>query len=215
MSNYIVDGADLTSVANAIRTKGGTSAQLAFPADFVSAVQAIPTGVTPAGTKQISITANGTTTEDVTNYANAEIAVNVPSADKLAVLASGVYTRTTSSGNLSIPISSFQGTIHAIYIEVASVTSNTAQFVATLRVFSDMFTTFGGVDEYFASGAGGRVSVCNRASDNRKLLIGNISDSAVAVDNARTQIYCYRPNGNTYPFLAGDYNWYIFGEASA
>ena len=36
--------ADLTSVANAIRTKGGTSAQLAFPAGFVSAVNAIPTG---------------------------------------------------------------------------------------------------------------------------------------------------------------------------
>lgn len=36
--------ADLTSVANAIRTKGGTSASLAFPAEFVSAIQAIPTG---------------------------------------------------------------------------------------------------------------------------------------------------------------------------
>lgn len=35
---------DLTSVANAIRTKGGTSAQLAFPADFVSAIAAIPRG---------------------------------------------------------------------------------------------------------------------------------------------------------------------------
>ena len=33
--------ADLTAVANAIRTKGGTSAQLAFPDGFVSAVQAI------------------------------------------------------------------------------------------------------------------------------------------------------------------------------
>ena len=37
--------ADLTSVANAIRTKGGTSAQMAFPAGFVSAVNAIPSGV--------------------------------------------------------------------------------------------------------------------------------------------------------------------------
>lgn len=36
--------ADLTSVANAIRTKGGTSASLAFPAGFVSAIAAIPTG---------------------------------------------------------------------------------------------------------------------------------------------------------------------------
>lgn len=35
---------DLTSVANAIRTKGGTSAQLAFPAGFVQAIADIPTG---------------------------------------------------------------------------------------------------------------------------------------------------------------------------
>lgn len=35
---------DLTSVANAIRTKGGTSAQLAFPSGFVSAIAAIPSG---------------------------------------------------------------------------------------------------------------------------------------------------------------------------
>ena len=34
----------LTSVANAIRAKSGGSSQLAFPAGFVSAVQAIPTG---------------------------------------------------------------------------------------------------------------------------------------------------------------------------
>lgn len=69
--------ANLTSVANAIRAKGGTSAQMAFPTGFVSAVQAIPTGTTPTGTKQISITQNGTTTEDVAAYANAEIMVNV------------------------------------------------------------------------------------------------------------------------------------------
>lgn len=36
--------ADLTSVANAIRTKGGTSASLAFPAGFVQAIGDIPTG---------------------------------------------------------------------------------------------------------------------------------------------------------------------------
>ena len=35
---------DLTSVANAIRTKGGTSGLLAFPKGFVDAVQAIETG---------------------------------------------------------------------------------------------------------------------------------------------------------------------------
>lgn len=35
--------ADLTSVADAIRTKGGTSAALAFPVEFISAIMAIPT----------------------------------------------------------------------------------------------------------------------------------------------------------------------------
>lgn len=35
---------DLTSVANAIRAKGGTSASLAFPADFVSEIGNIPSG---------------------------------------------------------------------------------------------------------------------------------------------------------------------------
>lgn len=53
--------ADLTSVADAIRAKGGTDAQLAFPAGFVSAVQAIECAgqvveIVPAqNTTQISI----------------------------------------------------------------------------------------------------------------------------------------------------------------
>lgn len=42
MSNYIVDGSDLTSVANAIRAKSGGSSQLAFPVGFVSAIGSIP-----------------------------------------------------------------------------------------------------------------------------------------------------------------------------
>lgn len=44
MADYKVTDTELTSIANAIRTKGGTQAQLEFPTGFVSAVQAIPTG---------------------------------------------------------------------------------------------------------------------------------------------------------------------------
>lgn len=44
MSNYIVDGSDLTSVANAIRARSGGSSQLAFPSGFVSEIQSIPSG---------------------------------------------------------------------------------------------------------------------------------------------------------------------------
>lgn len=42
---YLTLKSELTSVADAIRTKGGTSAQLVYPAGFVSAIQAIQTGV--------------------------------------------------------------------------------------------------------------------------------------------------------------------------
>lgn len=41
---YTVSGTDLTSIANAIRTKGGTSASLEFPNDFVSAIGNISGG---------------------------------------------------------------------------------------------------------------------------------------------------------------------------
>ena len=43
-NEYAVNSADLTSVADAIRTKGGTAEPLAFPAGFVSAIQAITSG---------------------------------------------------------------------------------------------------------------------------------------------------------------------------
>lgn len=44
MADYVVSDTSLTAVANAIRTKGGTSAQLAFPAEFISAIEAISGG---------------------------------------------------------------------------------------------------------------------------------------------------------------------------
>ena len=66
----------------------------------VSLLVNMPTGggITPSGTKSISITANGTYTEDVTVYANAEIDVNVsggitPSGTKnISITANGTTT---------------------------------------------------------------------------------------------------------------------------
>lgn len=47
MADYLVTDTELTSVANAIRTRGGTSAPLSFPAGFVSAINDIPSGGSP------------------------------------------------------------------------------------------------------------------------------------------------------------------------
>jgi len=41
---YLVTSTDLTSIADAIRTNGGTSAALEWPDGFVDAIDAIPTG---------------------------------------------------------------------------------------------------------------------------------------------------------------------------
>lgn len=58
MANYKVTDTELTGVANAIRTKGGTSAQLEWPSGFSSAIAAIPTG--SATLIEKNITTNGT-----------------------------------------------------------------------------------------------------------------------------------------------------------
>lgn len=85
---------------------------------YSSVVVNVPTGTTPTGTKTISITSNGTTTEDVTNYASAEIAVNVPtgtartSADltvngATVTVPAGLYSeqasKSVASGSASTP----------------------------------------------------------------------------------------------------------------
>lgn len=44
MANYIATDTELTSIANAIREKGGTSEQLEFPDDFITAIENITTG---------------------------------------------------------------------------------------------------------------------------------------------------------------------------
>ena len=66
--------ANLTTVAQAIRAKGGTTQPLTFPGGFKSAIEAIETGITPEGS--ITITENGT--YDVTSKAQAVVSVPVP-----------------------------------------------------------------------------------------------------------------------------------------
>lgn len=73
MSDYKVTDMELTALANAIRAKGGTQANLEWNAGFISAVNniTVPTG-------SINITQNGT--HDVTNYASANVHISGGSA---------------------------------------------------------------------------------------------------------------------------------------
>ncbi len=84
--------ADLESVADAIRTKGGTSAQLAFPAGFVSAIDAIPTG---GGGGEVYTGTVELTNEELTEF---YIPVDVSDATHFEVVAYCDRTGTVSGG---------------------------------------------------------------------------------------------------------------------
>lgn len=56
--DYLTKKSELTSIANAIRAKGGTSNHLTFPAGFISAIEAISTKSSEVPTRPVSITSN-------------------------------------------------------------------------------------------------------------------------------------------------------------
>lgn len=89
MSNYNVTDTELTSVANAIRTKGSTSAGLSFPDGFVTAIGNIPTGGGGSTLITKSISANGTyaaSSDNADGYSS--VTVNVP----MLYVKAGQYT---------------------------------------------------------------------------------------------------------------------------
>ena len=63
MAEYLTNTTDLTSVADAIRTKGGTTELLTYPDEFVTAIQAISLGIVP----QLIVTVSAGATVTATN----------------------------------------------------------------------------------------------------------------------------------------------------
>ena len=74
MANYIATDTDLEAVADAIRNKGGTSADLEFPHGFVDAIDAIETGGSGSGA---TVVASGTFT------GNGSYSISIPVGSKM------------------------------------------------------------------------------------------------------------------------------------
>lgn len=87
-------------IKEAIEGKGVTVPSATKIDGYADLVDAIPQGSTPTGTKQISISSNGVTTENVGGYASAEITTNVPNSysasDEGKVVDNGALVSQTS-----------------------------------------------------------------------------------------------------------------------
>lgn len=82
-------------------------------------------GVTPAGTKAISITQNGTTTEDVSQYADVQISVNVPSSG------ASIDTKTLTNDSdtaTSLAFTSMKGTPKAFFLRCTSQLTRSSSY---------------------------------------------------------------------------------------
>ena len=134
-----VDISDSTIAADKV-----LSGYVGYTANGTRVVGTASAGITPSGTKQISINTNGTTTEDVTSYANAEIAVNVPtgtartSADLTAsgatvTVPAGLYseqaTKSVASGTEGTPVAT-KGTVSNHAVSVTPSVTNTEGYIA-------------------------------------------------------------------------------------
>ena len=89
MAEYLVNSEDLTVVADAIRAKGGTDAQLTFPGGFASAIQALAAGGAGIIVRNVITAAESMTIYEVLN------AVELKAAYKNSLLLLGCYDDVT------------------------------------------------------------------------------------------------------------------------
>lgn len=165
---YTVDGTDLTSVANAIRTKGGTSAGLSFPTEFVSAIGDIPTG---GGSTLITknITANGTYNaldDDADGYS--QVTAAVPGWTFVTSQNYNISTTSTSNetiATLETEITATEANNKIVYVRIRDTAGKRAGYFyasdsyynqsgAGLAVCKNI-VTYSSTSEYVFYGTGG------------------------------------------------------------
>lgn len=186
---YIVSKDSIDASADAIRSKTGSQSAIEWDGNegFADAIDAISGGgVTPTGTKQISITQNGTTTEDVTNYASAEITVNVPSIFTLigqTTIALSEYTDTSTAETTNTQIN--------------IMNTNYAYFIVIITCDSEITTS---TEWGMTVGLGGRYTTNGKflaAMSLQQKGSATLSYSDMDSSSAKQESYGVTINGNT------------------
>lgn len=132
---------DLTSIANAIRTKGDTSAQLAFPSGFVTAIQNIPSG----SGESIVITDVPNATGTTLVVTGEEVTLTTKS-----ITQNGTYNASSDNADgyssVTVNVSGGGGTPsatqHSIYLEFSDGTDTTIPVYYNDALLSTMITAY-------------------------------------------------------------------------
>ena len=144
-------------------------------------------GITPTGTKTINITQNGTVTEDVTNYANAEVITNVPQG----IFPSGTKTiNVTQNGTVTEDVTNYANaevnvnvpTVENCYITTTTLASHQSTNVTLCEMPSEVYAHRN--DDSFS------VSLINLNPTN----IGDYDEYTITANNNRNN-----PLSGTYP----------------
>lgn len=147
---------DLTSVANAIRTKGGTSASLAFPSGFITAINNISGGGTAAISVVDTADSGGGTVRTITalDISDTTATASDVASGKYFYTADGTKTTGTASSTVVMTdVSNATGTTlavsgdnvtgqHSIYFEFSDSTNTTITVYYTDAILGTMITSY-------------------------------------------------------------------------
>ena len=155
MAEYVTTDTELTSVANAIRTKGGTSASLAYPTGFVSAIQALPE---IQSSKSVTPTESAQTVSPDSGYGGiAQVNVGAISNTYVGTLVTRKAAQTYTPGTSDQTISANQ------YLTGAQTIKGDANLVAA-NIAKDV--TIFGVTGTHEGGGGGAVTTVEFGDDS-------------------------------------------------
>ena len=127
-----------------------------------------------------------------------EVAYVKSGGQEMTLLASGAYTLASNSSNMSIPVS-YTGTPLVFYVRAATTIPSTAKTYAWCCFLPNAVPT----EAKVTFGAG--VRTCMAATAAGSIVAGA---NAMSIENGNIKV---AQETSSYPILANDYNWYIWG----
>lgn len=206
MSNYIASDTDLTSVADAIRAKSGGSTQLAFPAGFVSEIQAIPSG--GGGVQTI---ASGTFTGAGVHNVDIPVGTKMPQTDFMFAVWVDGGTTITPAASADRVVTMLQQLVRKRFCYYNLSSDGTKTLISRLT-----YPTVGSDGTTITNRT--PVAICNGAGYVRMTTVVSETHGINSIVRASTGFTIKLSKNSQYPFGNGiTYNWEIlyFGSDAA